>query len=210
MFHKLVDKVYAINLKSSESRRNNIMYQCHEIGTHFELVDAVDGRKENVKWVRNDWNGKHDGWTQGAAGLVYTTMNIIKDAKEKEYESIMIMEDDIIFKPNAYKEAKKLFNLLPEDWELFHLASQNYKGRPRRLGDLVRLTGAWSCQIYMIHERIYDEYLEWLELVDRPIDSITSGVIHPRGNSYAPVTDLITTVPNYSTIRNMEINYGIK
>ena len=210
MFHKLVDKVYAINLKSSEDRRANILQQCHKIGTHFELIEAIDGREENVKWVENEWNSCEDGWTQGAAGLVYTTINIIKDAKEKGYKSIMIMEDDIIFKFNAYKEGKTLFNELPEDWELFHLASQNFKKQPRRFGDLIRLTGAWSCQIYMIHERIYDEYLEWLELVDRPIDSITSGIIHPRGKSYAPAHDLIRTIPNYSTIRDKEINYGIR
>ena len=61
----------------------------------------------------------------------------------------------------------------------------------------------------MINKNVYDEYLEWLELVDRPIDSITSCVIHPRGKSYAPISDLIVTIPNYSTIRDMEINYGI-
>ena len=210
MFHKLVDKVYAINLAESEGRRNNILSQCHKIGTHFELVEAVNGVEENVEWVQNEFNKKHEGWTQGAAGLVHTTKGIIQDAKDKGYKSIMIMEDDIVFKENAYKEGKKLFNQLPDNWELFHLASQNYKGRHRRLGDLIRLTGAWSCQIYMIHERIYDEYLEWLDLVDRPIDSITSLIIHPRGNSYAPISDLIHTIPNYSTIRGIEINYGIK
>jgi hypothetical protein len=61
----------------------------------------------------------------------------------------------------------------------------------------------------MVSERIYDEYLEWLELVDRPIDSITSRIIHPRGKSYASINDLITTVPNYSTIRGTMMNYGI-
>jgi GR25 family glycosyltransferase involved in LPS biosynthesis len=210
MFHKLVDKVYAINLKSSEDRRNNIYTQCHKIGTHFKLVQAIDGREENVHWVCNEWNSRYDGWTQGAAGLVHTTMGIIKEAKAKNYKSIMIMEDDIVFVPNAYSKAKRLFKMLPENWELFHLASQNYSSKqPRRFGDLIQLTSAWSCQIYIINENVYDEYLEWLELVDRPIDSITSQAIHPKGNSYAPVSDLIVTIPNYSTIRDMEINYGI-
>jgi GR25 family glycosyltransferase involved in LPS biosynthesis len=210
MFHKLVDKVYAINLKSSEDRRNNIYDQCHKIGTHFELVNAVDGRKENVDWVKNEWNSKYDGWTQGAAGLVYTTINIIKDAKKNNYKSIMIMEDDIVFKPNAYKIASNLFSMLPDDWELFHLAQQNYSPNiPLRYKDLFRLNSSWSCQIYAINENVYDEYLEWLELVDRPIDSITSKVIHTKGNSYSPIIDLIVTLPNHSTIRDMEINYGI-
>tara|TARA_R110001592_G_scaffold86057_1_gene254128 strand:- start:4497 stop:5651 length:1155 start_codon:yes stop_codon:yes gene_type:complete len=209
MFHKLVDKVYAINLPSSKDRRANILHQCRGVGTHFEIVDAIDGRKDNVDWVENEVNSHEDGWTQGAAGLVHTTKNIIKDAKEKGYKSIMIMEDDIVFIPDAYRIAKGLFDTLPEDWELFHLASQDYSNNSRRLGGLLRLGGAWSCQIYMIHERVFDEYLEWLELVDRPIDSVTSQIIHPKGNSYAPITDLIKTLPNYSTIRGKDMNYGI-
>lgn len=208
MFQNLVDKVYAINLPTSEERRNNIMRQCHSIGTHFEMVKAINGREENVYWVQNEWNSKHDGWTQGAAGLVHTTINIIEDAIANNYKTIMIMEDDIVFKPNVYKEAKNLYQCLPDNWELFHLACQNYNP-PRRIGNLHQLSGAWSCQIYIINHLIYEEYLEWLRLVDRPIDSITSGVFHPRGNSYAPLMDLIKTVPNYSTIRDMEINYGI-
>tara|TARA_R100000908_G_C3731354_1_gene130628 strand:- start:339 stop:974 length:636 start_codon:yes stop_codon:yes gene_type:complete len=210
MFHKLVDKVYAINLKSSEDRRNNIYSECHKIGTHFKLVEAIDGRKENVHWVKNDWNSKYDGWTQGAAGLVHTTIGIIKEAKAKKYKSIMIMEDDIVFRHGAYKTAKNLFKTLPKNWELFHLAHQNYSsGRLNRVRNLLQLKSSWSCQIYIINENVYDEYLEWLELVDRPIDSITSKILHPKGNSYAPIVDLISTIPNYSTIRGMEINYGI-
>lgn len=211
MLQRLVDKVYAINLKSSKDRRDNIYNECHKIGTHFKLVEAIDGRKENVKWVKNDWNSKYDGWTQGAAGLVHTTIGIIKEAKAKKYKSIIIMEDDIVFKPNFYKKAKKYFKTLPKDWELFHLAHQNYSRKPlSRVGMLERLEASWSCQIYAINESIYDEYLEWLELVDRPIDSITSQVFHSRGNSYGTIVDLIETVPNYSTIRGMEINYGIR
>jgi len=211
MLHKLVDKVYAINLKSSKSRRNNIYNECHKIGTHFELVEAIDGREENVDYVKNDWNSKYDGWTQGAAGLVYTTIGIIKDAKAKKYKSIMILEDDIIFIGNTTQFAKNCFNSLPKNWELFHLTHQNYSKLPlTRKKDTFVLNSSWSCQAYAINESIYDEYLEWLELVDRPIDSITSQVFHPRGNSYAPLLNLIKTVPNYSTIRGMEINYGIR
>lgn len=209
MFQNIVDKVYAINLKSSKDRRQNIITQCHSIGTHFEIVDAIDGRKEDVSWVQNEYNSKYDGWTQGAAGLVYTTINIIKDAKKKGYKTIMIMEDDIVFRPGAYKEAKKLLSGLPSDWEILHLAAQHFKA-PKRMGNLLKCAGAWSCQIYMLNENMFDEYLEWLELVDRPIDSITSQVFHPKGNSYSPIGDLIETIPNWSTIREMNMNYGVR
>lgn len=211
MLQKLVDKVYVINLKSSKDRRDSIYNECHKIGTHFKLVEAIDGREENVKWVKNKWNSRYDGWTQGAAGLVHTTIGIIEEAKAKKHKSIMIIEDDVIFKKDVYKKAKKYFSLLPKDWEFLHLAHQNYsKNMLGRIGPLQILESSWSCQIYAINENVYDEYLEWLELIDRPIDSITSQIFHPRGKSYGPIIDLIETVPNYSTIRDMEINYGVK
>jgi hypothetical protein len=207
MLQKLVDNIYVISLKSSEGRRKNILEQCHSIGTHFEMVDAIDGRKENVDWVQNEYNKGYDGWTQGAAGLVHTTIGIIKDAKKKGYDSIMIMEDDIVFKPGVYDDAKKAFSSLPKRWELLHLAAQHYRPASRS-GGLMLCTGAWSCQIYAINSSIFDEYLEWLELIDRPIDSITSNVFHPRGNSFSSRRDLIRTIPNFSTIRDMKMNYG--
>ena len=135
---------------------------------------------------------------------------MIKHAKEKGYKSILILEDDIIFKPKIFEETEKGFKGLPEDWELFHLCSQNFRV-PRRLGKrLVRLTGAWSCQAYMVSERAYDEYLSWLELLDRPIDAVTSGVFHPKGNSYSLFIPQIITRPNDSTIRGQFMNYKVE
>tara|TARA_R110002126_G_scaffold135589_4_gene279900 strand:- start:1369 stop:2001 length:633 start_codon:yes stop_codon:yes gene_type:complete len=208
MLHKLVDKVYAINLSSSSERRESIGLQCHSIGTKFEYFDAVDGRKEDVEYTKNEINSKYQGWNQGAAGLVHTTINIIKDAKAKGYKSIMILEDDIVFRANAYEDILKCFRIMPKDWELFHGAYQNII-TPKFYGPMYQLSAAWSCQIYAINESIYDEYLEWLELVDRPIDSITSGVFHKRGKSFAPLFPVIDTLPNFSTIREMNINYGV-
>jgi len=208
MLHKLVDNVYAINLPGSTDRRANIDKQCFDIGTHYQLWPAIDGRAENVEWHESDYAKNVHGWTQGAAGLVYTTINIIKDAKEKGYKSILILEDDIVFRPRIYETAVDAMKHLPEDWELFHLAAQHFK-TPGRKGNLLQLEGAWSCQAYMVHERAYDMYLEWLELVDRPIDSITAEKFHPRGKSFSTIIKQIVTLPNDSTIRGKFMNYNV-
>lgn len=209
MLHKHVDKVYVVNLPTSKDRAANIAKQCYNIGCKYELFPAIDGRKEDVEWFENQYAKDVHGWTQGAAGLVYTTINIIEDAKKKGYKSILILEDDIKFKPMVNEIVDECVKTLPENWDMFHLTAQHFK-QPQRLGpSLLRLNGAWSCQAYMVNERIYDKYLEWLKLVDRPIDSVTSEKIHSRGNSFAPLTNLIITDPNVSTIRGSFINYNV-
>jgi GR25 family glycosyltransferase involved in LPS biosynthesis len=208
MIHDLVDKVYAINLPQSKARRANIEKQCFDQGIKYEIFPAIDGIKNNVEWFESEHAKNVHGWTQGAAGLVYTTIGIIKDAKEKGYKSILILEDDIIFKPQATMDIENCVKALPNDWELFHFAVQNFRS-PQRVGrHLSCLRGAWSCQAYMVSERIYDEYLKWLELVDRPIDSITAEKIHPRGRSFSPVVNQIITQPNMSEIRKQYMNYN--
>ena len=165
MLHKLVDKVYAVSLPSSRDRQKNIAEQCHKIGTRYYLWPAIDGRKADVEWYENQYAKDQYGWTQGAAGLVHTTMAIIRDAKDKGYKSILILEDDIIFKSTVYEVTKQCLENLPEDWDMFHLTATNTKP-PRRIGKhLHRLESAWSCQAYIVHERAYDEYLEWLAAV---------------------------------------------
>lgn len=210
MFHKLVDKVYVINLERSKERRKGIAAELHRLGCKFEFYKAIDGRKENVKFHKNEIMANEEGWNQGSAGLVYTTINLIKEAKEKGYKSILIMEDDLVFYPNAYKNVTECLKRLPSYWKLFHFAIQHIKP-PTVFGRFAfRINAGWSCQAYIIKEELYDEYLEYLELVDRPIDSVTSEFLHPQGFAYAPTSKIIKTVPNVSTIRGQFINYGVQ
>jgi len=209
MLHKKVDKVYGINLPSSVERRENLERECYKIGTQFKLVPAIDGVAENVAWYETGYAKDVHGWTQGAAGLVYTTINIIEEAKRSGYEKILILEDDIVFTPNVTEVFNQCIDELPDNWELFHLAAQHFV-TPQRCGrSLLGLRGAWSCQAYAVHANVFDEYLKWLKLVDRPIDSITGEIIHPKGNSYSTIANQIITVPNMSTIRKSFMNYNV-
>ena len=210
MFHKLVDNVYVINLERSKDRRKGITAELHKLGCTFEFFKAIDGREEKVKYHSNEIMSQQEGWNEGAAGLVYTTINIIKDAKAKGYKSVLIMEDDLIFHPKAYENIKLTLSRLPSNWKLFHFALQ-HTIPPTMYGMYAyRINGGWSCQAYIIKEEIYDEYLEYLELVDRPIDSVTSDFLHPQGFAYCPTRKIIKTVPNISTIRGEFINYGVQ
>ena len=203
MYHKLFDNVYVINLKRSDDRRKSIKEQLWRIGCKYEMFEATDGHDLDIEI--DEENKLMDGWTKGSNGLVDTTIRIIRDAKEKGYKDILILEDDIIF---AHGDTRLIKRIKDYNWELIHLAAHDYR-RAVYMCDIRQLRGAWSCQAYAVNSNIYDEYLDWLELRNRPIDWITSNVFHTRGKSYAPVKNIIITKPNLSTIRDAYVDYRL-
>jgi len=201
------EKVYVINRDIDTSRLISIKQQMSLIGCeNYEVVKAIDGWKGSKYYKETEENSLYDGWTKGAAGLVETTIGIIKDAKKNTYNSIVIIEDDVIFNPSIKALEKKIKDFLPPFWELFHYTSKDYK-KPIRLGKLKQLTGAWSCQCYAVNSTIYDEYIDLLETSYVPIDLITSRTFHARGKSFAYRYNQVITLPNKSSIRGVEIDY---
>lgn len=208
MIHTYFDHTYVINIPLIyQDRLNLITHQCAQIGLEFEVFPGVDGYRTDFTWDETN-TATMPGWTKGAAGLVYTTINIINDAKAKGYKNILILEDDLIFKPNTNKKVEEAMASLPSDWELFHFAATHHIQPDWSGNRLIRLNGSWSCQMYAINSSIYDLYLEELQKVDKPIDVITSEIFHPRSKSYAINPSIIETVPNFSTIRNRFINHS--
>ena len=199
------DMVYVVNRPCDFERKANIEHELSSLCKHYVLFEATDGWKDHVPMIINEKNKNWDGWTKGAAGLVDTTIRILEDAKKNAYQSILILEDDIIIN-TMISQAVDDFKRVPQNWELFHFTSTDYK-RPLRIGKLKKLTGAWSCQMYAINSSIYDEYIRQLKEFDKPIDVITSEYFHPRGKSFALRYNVVNTVPNQSSIRNKFVNY---
>ena len=204
-FFTRFDKIYVINREKDTARRALITSQLDPICDEYTLFPATDGWAEDIPFIETKENMLYEGWTRGAAGLVDTTIKIVDEAVKNGYEQILIMEDDLVFNSFLFK-ADDVLAALPGDWELFHLASNDYK-RSRRQGKLRKLAGAWSCQMYAVHSRAYKEYLEQLRARDKPIDLVTSAYFHPKGNSYSARYDMVNTVPNLSSIRDKFVHY---
>ena len=184
--------------------------ECKKIELEFEVVPAVNGWREDLFWNRKN-EYKMCGWTSGAAGLVYSTIKVLEDAKEKKYDTILILEDDLIFKPTINSRVESALSYLENiEWELIHFEATDIIPRQWVTEGLARLNKSWSCQMYAIHHSIYDEYLTELRKVDQPIDSITSEIFHPRGKSYCISPGILITLPNFSTIRNRYTNHAVE
>ena len=156
MLNEIFDKVYLINLASATDRLSAATINCAKVNVVFERVEAIPGDNEEVIMNSNP----NTGWNRNAAALGLTTLNIIKDAKEKGYKNIFIMEDDVDFIDFNFETIlTKAISGLPKDWDFFHLNATPELPSKWESTCLVKLGGAWCCQAYGINSTIYDKYI---------------------------------------------------
>lgn len=103
-----VDKIYLVNLQSREDRllESAKLFQEYEIP--FDVFPAIKD-------------------TQGARGLRDTMLLIFNEALEKNYDSILVFEDDVKMvedKGTFHDTMNKAIEQLPENYHLLYLGGQ--------------------------------------------------------------------------------------
>jgi GR25 family glycosyltransferase involved in LPS biosynthesis len=127
-----IDAVYVITFDVSDEAINRYTTEFNKLGIipgQFHLFKAVDGRNPKVDF---DWslykNWKIDNHSNsyynrdilpGEIGCALSHVSIWKDAKKKNYDSILILEDD--FKVDEEFPAEKIEL---DDWGLLYLGRQ--------------------------------------------------------------------------------------
>ncbi len=195
------DKVFLINLDSSEERLKNSSKELERLGISFERIPAIDGCIEKIEF----YGTENDRWNNRSAALSLTTENILKSSKGK-YSNILIFEDDIRFKKSANQLITNGLNNLPNSWEIIVLNTINNFEKISDALYIKRIKKACCCQAYALNSSVFDDYIELLSKRDRPIDECLV-MLQEKKESYAIYPFPIAHDAGYSTIRKRNVNY---
>jgi|TARA_R110001606_G_scaffold343773_1_gene492361 GR25 family glycosyltransferase involved in LPS biosynthesis len=141
----ITDKIYCINLDRRTDRWQSVIEEFTKIGLKdkVERVSAVEA-------------------SPGIKGCTFSHYNIIKQAKENKYKSILIFEDDVEFIRVDEFEAtisNALLQLqnLGIDYDMFYLGG-NVKGTQNKKvsNNLVELNNVKTTHAYIVTEKMYD------------------------------------------------------
>jgi GR25 family glycosyltransferase involved in LPS biosynthesis len=176
-----------------------------KIGVPFTRFPAIDGNELKLNWKKNNI----PGWNNNAAALLETTLLILKEAKNKKYESIVICEDDVFFAKNFKTKLNDM--VIPDgQWDMLHFGTI-HEHKPIKFNDsLLQLKRSFCCHAYVIHSRIFDDYIALLELRDRPIDWVTADFFQIYGRCFSTIPNLAFQKPDYSNIRNINVHNKIE
>ena len=128
--NSIFDQVYLINLKEDTVKLERMKKKLDELNISYNLFEAINGNKLTNKRKIVDRDGVVCGY--GAYGCKLSHIEILEDAKRKNYNKILILEDDLFFDKEFNKKFKEnYFDLIINrntDYKLLYLGSNKFRG----------------------------------------------------------------------------------
>jgi GR25 family glycosyltransferase involved in LPS biosynthesis len=154
-----IDAVYVITFDVSDEAISKYTSEFNKLGIipgEFHLFKAIDGRNPKVDFdwsLYNNWkidNHSNSYYNRdilpGEIGCALSHLSIWKDAQKKNYESILILEDD--FKVDGDFPAEKIEL---DDWGLLYLGRQKFGGDKDIPNSIYTSPGySWLSHAYML------------------------------------------------------------
>lgn len=136
--------------------------------------------------------------------LMMSHLEIVKLAKEKNYEFILIFENDFNIKNSEYIKNIKIdfeYNILNIGG---YYENEWLKPYTETIKKISSCNGSFA---YIVNKKFYDKYIEIIESKFRNsigysgVDGIYSREIYPYYDSFAFIPPLINTIASFSTLK---------
>ena len=181
-------KTYCINLERRKDRWNECLleFKNKELN-NIERVSAVDGK--DLMFFSQKVNSS-------ALALILTNEKIFESAIENNYETILILEDDIEF-TDQVKDISSFVEKLPENWDMIYFGGNHntHVGHkaPESINEkVVKLHHTFSTHCIGINKKAYQPILDRIRKRDQPLDVIYSD-LQKKLNVYSFVPASIVT-----------------
>lgn len=193
MINDYYDHIYCINLDSRADRwaeceaefsKHNIVVERFSANTPEDIIFDVPIKK-------------------GEAALIMTHKRILDDAKEKGYNKILILEDDVEFSDDL----NECLSEIPENWDIVYFGGNHNLGQPIPLTikiSIANRTLAMHCVAF--NSTIYDRMLEKINYGE-PIDVTYANNLY-LFNSYVFTPSKAWQRPSWSDLTQQYVDYG--
>lgn len=184
-----MNNIIVISLERAVERREKMIAQLNDLGLDAVIMDAVDGQnlseEEKNKHIHLP-NGYRFGeqFKPGEIACTMSHINAIKIAKEKNWDYLIVLEDDVVLAQDFEKRIKFLFKILPANWEHVYLSgiprlSLNYL--PILDFAHVEPTVFTECTHSMLIKNVaYDKIINKLSLFETTTDDIYNSIIRDK------------------------------
>ena len=208
-----IDKTYIINLDERKDRYLHCLSELnkYEIKNYerFSAIRPVFEEINNIIYADYSTHLSHDTkkYIIGATGCKFSHRNIIKDAYEKNYENILILEDDFIFTNNFHNYLedylKKVKNI---KWDMLYLGGNNKSQAIDKYCIKTNIDNIFKCKdvkcthAYIINRRLFPKILKDLETYSKEIDNYYFECIQPYYKTYIYNPILVKQIESFSDI----------
>lgn len=183
------DEIYCINLPKRTDRLLEFTEEAEKYNIQFKLIDGIEH-------------------PQGAEGLRLTVEGIFKNAIEKNYEHILIFEDDCLFVNDPNSVMNEVIKQLPQDYHILYLGAQPTNGfHYRHSANLLQLDGAYATHAWALSVQGIKEILS--QPFYAPIDNCIVAGIQKLQKCYITYPLLATQRAGVSNIGGEYIEWDV-
>jgi len=193
MINEFFDNIYCINLDFRTDRWAECEAEFAKHNINVERFSAFTPSDINFDI----------GVKAGEAALIMTHGKILQDAKEKGYNKILILEDDVEFADDI----NECLLEIPENWDIVYFGGNHHFGKPSPITEKIAVankTLAMHC--VAINSTIYDRMLEKIDYAD-PIDVTYAHSLY-LFNSYVFFPSKAWQRPSWSDLMGQHVDYG--
>jgi len=127
-----------------------------------ERFPALDGAKLVVPaaWPESS----------GAYGCLQSHLAVVREARAQARESILIMEDDVVFADDFQAQFQERVRHLPSDWDMLFFGCLHYEPPDPAAPGLGRLRTSFSTFMYAVRQTVYDAFILLNQRARYPVD----------------------------------------
>lgn len=189
------DHTYVLNLDRRSDRLDNMKKGLKQVGIfNWSRWSAIDGKESPHYDEWNNYRRSRMTFTEkrryhrkaiGSAGswaILKSMYLMIKDAMKKKYNTILVLQDDLLWHKNFVKEFLEIPTRVPNNWKLLYLGATQHNWnhveyRPFYYIPMGTADGAFAVGI---HHSIFKELLDEIIKFDMPFDSGALKTIQKR------------------------------
>lgn len=196
-------KVICINLERRPNRFEKVKKTLESAGISFERYEGIDGMTLDLTGIKHN-----DKLLKGELGILETHIKIIQEAKRDNLDSILILEDDVVFTDKFISLEESLIHV-PDNWDMIYFGGNHRNGyTPKTINDkVVKVNKTMGLHCIAIKNTMFDVILAMITQRKKSIDVYYSE-LHELFNVFCFFPSIALQDIGYSDIQDKFVNYN--
>ena len=206
------DRIFYINLDSRPDRKASMEEQFSRWNIKATRIPAISiSDEENQILIERGCNFYDDTRPEYAPRIKSCTLShllVLNYAKILNLNSVLILEDDVIFNETILEDLKKCLTELGQfDWDVFFLGCQPFEANQVSTS-LARLERATSAHAYCVNGNSIDKVIGAINFMEYPVIDVIVGHMsaYGLGNNYMAMKELATQASGISNIESVWVD----
>lgn len=163
-----------------------------------ERFAAVDGSKTliPVNWPESS----------GAYGCLQSHLSVVQQARAQGRESVLIIEDDVLFDERFHEKFRERVRNLPENWDMLFFGCLHHDPPVPVASGIGRLRGSFSTFMYAVRCTVYDAFIRLNTRAKQAVDR-NNTILQRLFNCYCFIPHLAWVDGSYSDAQGIHTNH---